>query len=202
MTPYRFNVPYVMQDSPVVTVAYLGLVVASAFVVVSILSIVAEIRHRRYALRSEGRDAVKQIVPYVASLPCREEQEQMYVAASKWVDACCRAGVLTWIVGETRTASFDGGVLYPWSRHLYFGYVCADTLTPTDECILLTKMKKPPSSLEPCSIGILKQTQREPKYGPLKSRPTKVTCSRRDFLDRFRFPMRRQDEFTTFIASE
>lgn len=186
----------------ILPVAYIGFGIAVVFVLVSVISIVAEIRHSRYALLSEGRSAVKQAVPYVASLPCRDEQERVYVAASRWVDACDRDGVPTWIIGDTRTASLDVGVLYPWARTVTFGYASAVTRTPESNAVRVTRTTAPPRVLEPCSIGILKKTQRVPVRSVLKSKALEVTCARRDWLDRFRFPMRRQDVFTSFIKAD
>lgn len=194
---------YSSRDHSVVSVAYIGLVIAIVFIMVSILSIVAEIRHSRYALHSEGRDAVTRCVPYFVSLPCRAEQEAVYVAASKWVDACVRDGICTWITDETRSASLDGGTMYPWSRQMHFGYASTLPRISDDASIIVTRFKGLPTTLESCSIGILKQTLREPRRRRrLRIAAVDVTCKRRDFLDRFRFPMRVQDVFTTFVKND
>jgi hypothetical protein len=181
-----------------VFVSITGISVALLFIVVSITCFVAEIRHNRYVL-SEGRRSVRGCIPIRIALPCRAEQEHVYVCAAKWIDDCARDGVVTWLIRESCDASITHGALYPWSARMCFAYASPKLCVPADACVHATRWKKAELPvLEPCSIGILERTMRRPQ--PLHApRRMRVIVPRRDVLDCFRVPMQRHDTFDTYV---
>ena len=174
---------------------------AVVFVIVSTFSIAAELRHvvRRRSI------ATSYVVPSVAALVSATEHARSYESAARWILACYNAGVKTWIVGDTLEASLQSNDIYPWAHRLCFAYKATKVQTP-DHCfgrftVNVTAWQGRPPLLQTCVMGPLRDVLRAipPRTGGLRGAYVTVTCDRKDFWDRLRLPMRKQDVFQTYV---
>ena len=180
------------------TIFQLSILCCMCFLAIAVISLCAEIRHGRY---NSG----------IASLPCRDDHDRAYFAATRWLTYCETNGCVTWLTGESHDASFaQPPEMFKWSYTLYFAYAPQAKSDDSPQklpkwtrqvSIKLIRHERPPvpRMLEYCTLGYLKNIQRLRDVPPLSSSSLKKTCDRRDILDCFRYPFRASDPYYNLL---
>lgn len=167
----------------------------------AVLSLCAEICHSRYSQHSDD----------AASFPCRDDHDRAYFHALRWLLHCKIKQCTTWIIKESRLASFTTPPhLFPWTRTICFG------VAESNRFIVIKGWKHEPASLkiqfcaqapasdelELCVFGSLQNVLRKKSQSDFKMQTIKLPCSRRNVLDFFRYPFRRADDIWVTFASD